>query len=109
MATNALALEIEGVPFVRQESGFCGPASLAAVMTYHGEPTDQKTVAAAVYSEKLQGALITDLERYAREAGFGTASGRGTAERTVFALVHPEPVPRFKSPGRAGRGRFARR
>ncbi|MBK7552851.1 MAG: C39 family peptidase [Syntrophaceae bacterium] len=55
MVSNALALEIEGVPFVRQESGFCGPASLASVMTYHGVPTDQKTVATAVYCAKPRG------------------------------------------------------
>ena len=92
LASNALALEIEGVPFVRQDSGFCGPASLASVMTYYGVPTDQKMVGRAVYSEKLQGALITDLERYAREAGFETASGRGTAERLKAELDRGRPV-----------------
>jgi len=80
LASNALALEIEGVPFIRQESQFCGPASLASVMTFHGVPEDQKKIGAAVYSEKLQGALITDLERYARQKGFETKSGQGTVE-----------------------------
>ena len=92
LASNALALEIEGVPFVKQDSGFCGPASLASVMTYYGVPTDQKTVGKAVYSEKLQGALITDLERFAREAGFETASGRGTVDKLKAQIDRGRPV-----------------
>lgn len=92
MASNALALEIEGVPFIKQDSRFCGPASLASVMTYYGTPTDQKAVAGAVYSEKLQGALITDLERYAREAGFETKSGRGTPEGLKTEIDRGRPV-----------------
>jgi predicted double-glycine peptidase len=91
-AWNALALEIEGVPFIRQDSQFCGPASLASVMTYHGMPTDQNTVGKAVYSEKLQGALITDLERYARQKGFETKSGRGTVEELKTDLDRGRPV-----------------
>jgi ABC-type bacteriocin/lantibiotic exporter with double-glycine peptidase domain len=92
LASNALALEIEGVPFIRQDSQFCGPASLASVMTFHGVPEDQKTIGAAVYSEKLQGALITDLERYARQKGFETKSGRGTAEELKTELDRRRPV-----------------
>jgi ABC-type bacteriocin/lantibiotic exporter with double-glycine peptidase domain len=92
LASNALALEIEGVPFVKQDSQFCGPASLASVMTFHGISEDQKTVGAAVYSEKLQGALITDLERYARQKGFETKSGRGTMEELKAEIDRKRPV-----------------
>jgi len=92
LASNALALEIEGVPFVKQDSQFCGPASLASVMTFHGVSEDQKTIGAAVYSEKLQGALITDLERYARQKGFETKSGRGTAEELKAEIDRKRPV-----------------
>ena len=92
LASNALALEIEGVPFIRQDSQFCGPASLAAVMTFHGSPVDQKTIGAAVYSDKLQGALITDLERYARQKGFETKSGRGTVEELKAEMDRKRPV-----------------
>ncbi|HNZ35620.1 MAG: C39 family peptidase [Pseudomonadota bacterium] len=92
MASNALALEIEGVPFIRQDTRFCGPASLASVMAYYGAPTDQKTVASSVYSEKLQGALITDLERYARSAGFETRTARGTEEGLKAEIDRGRPV-----------------
>jgi len=92
LASNALALEIEGVPFIRQDSQFCGPASLASVMTFHGVPEDQNTIGAAVYSEKLQGALITDLEKYARQKRFETKSGRGTVEELKAEMDRKRPV-----------------
>ncbi len=92
LASNALALEIEGVPFIRQDSQFCGPASLASVMTFYGVHEDQKKIGAAVYSEKLQGALITDLERYARQEGFETKSGQGTVDGVKTELDRGRPV-----------------
>ena len=92
LTSNALAFEIEGVPFIQQDSQFCGPAALASVMSYYGAPVDQKTIGSKVYSEKLQGALITDLERYARDAGFQTRSGQGTVEGLKEEIDRRRPV-----------------
>ncbi len=92
LTSNALAFEIEGVPFIQQDSQFCGPAALASVMSYYGAPVDQKVIGSKVYSEKLQGALITDLERYARDAGFETSSGRGTVEGLKAEIGRRHPV-----------------
>jgi len=87
---------IPGVPFVMQDSQYCGPASLSSVLSHYGDPLDQKTIGKAVYSPKLQGALITDLENYARGRGFETKLGRGrpadikdfvSAGRPVIVLV----------------------
>jgi hypothetical protein len=65
-AGNANAIEIEGVPFVKQETRFCGPAAHSSVMAYYGLPIDQQRIGKAVYSEKIKGSMITDLEDYAR-------------------------------------------
>jgi ABC-type bacteriocin/lantibiotic exporter with double-glycine peptidase domain len=92
LTSNALAFEIEGVPFIQQDSQFCGPAALASVMSYYGAPVDQKIIGSRVYSEKLQGALITDLERYARDAGFETNSGRGTVGGLKAEIDRRRPV-----------------
>jgi ABC-type bacteriocin/lantibiotic exporter with double-glycine peptidase domain len=92
LTSNALAFEIEGVPFIQQDSQFCGPAALASVMSFYGAPVDQKVIGSKVYSEKLQGALITDLERYARDAGFETHSGRGTVEGLKEEIDRRRPV-----------------
>ncbi len=92
LTSNALASEIGGVPFIRQDSQYCGPAALASVLSYYGAPVDQKVIGSRVYNEKLQGALITDLERYARDAGFETKSGRGTVEELKAEIDHGRPV-----------------
>jgi ABC-type bacteriocin/lantibiotic exporter with double-glycine peptidase domain len=92
LTSNALAFEIEGVPFIRQDSQFCGPAALASVLSYYGTPVDQKIIGSRVYSEKLQGALITDLELYARDAGFETNSGQGTMEGLKTEINRRRPV-----------------
>jgi ABC-type bacteriocin/lantibiotic exporter with double-glycine peptidase domain len=99
IASNALAFEIEGVPFIKQDSQFCGPAALASVMTYYGASTDQKVIGSRVYDEKLQGALITDLERYAKDAGLETASGRGTIGELKAELDRRRPVIVLVDPG----------
>ncbi len=71
---------IEGVPFVRQESRFCGPAALSSVLAYYGRDVDQGTIAQAVYCEGLKGSLVTDLETYARERGFRTRLAQGVID-----------------------------
>ena len=68
---------IHDVPFVMQDSQYCGPASLSSVMSYYGDPLDQKTIGEKVFIPKLKGALITDLENYSRSRGFSTKLGRG--------------------------------
>lgn len=60
------------VPFVKQRDQFCGPASLSSVLAYYGVNVAQEEIGERVYSPKLKGALITDLENYAKEKGFKT-------------------------------------
>lgn len=91
-SAEAGSLEVEGVPFVKQESHWCGPASLASVFAYYGISIDQNTIARDVYTAKLDGALITDLENYARSQGFQTRLGQGTDEIVKAALREKRPV-----------------
>ncbi|MCU0577415.1 MAG: C39 family peptidase [Desulfobacterota bacterium] len=86
------SIGIEGVPFVRQDSHWCGPASLASVLGYYGLATDQDAIAEAVYTDKLKGALISDLENFARAQGFQTRLGQGTAEDIRAVLRAKRPV-----------------
>jgi ABC-type bacteriocin/lantibiotic exporter with double-glycine peptidase domain len=86
------AFEIQGVPFVRQESHWCGPASLASVLAYYGCPDGQQTIAQAVYTDKLKGALITDLENYSVSRGFQTRLSRGTSDDLKASLRQRRPV-----------------
>jgi ABC-type bacteriocin/lantibiotic exporter with double-glycine peptidase domain len=84
--------EIQGVPFVKQESLFCGPASIESVFAYYGLAIDQGTIAKEVYTEKLQGALITDMQNYARAQGFQTRLDQGTMDTLKTLVKTGRPV-----------------
>lgn len=68
------------VPFVKQRDQFCGPASLSSVFSFYGIFLSQEAIAERVYSPKLKGALITDLENYARSLGLKAETRQGTLE-----------------------------
>lgn len=92
IAATAATHVIEGVPFVKQDSQYCGPASLSSVLSYYGDPVDQQAIGRDTYCEKLKGALITDLENFARNRGFKTRSERGTLEDIRSAVSKGMPV-----------------
>lgn len=86
------SFEIQGVPFVKQDPHWCGPASLASVLAYHGARTDQASIAKTVYTDKLKGALIVDLQNYADALGFRTRLGQGTMDDIKVFLRENKPV-----------------
>lgn len=92
LSASTGAYQIDGVPFVKQETLYCGPASLASVMAYYGRAVDQHTIADSVYSEKLGGALITDMENYAQKEGFHTELSQGTIDDIKDSLDKGRPV-----------------
>jgi len=92
LSASTGAYQIDGVPFVKQETLYCGPASLASVMAYYGRAVDQHTIADSVYLEKLGGALITDMENYAQKEGFHTELGQGTIDDIKASLDEGRPV-----------------
>jgi ABC-type bacteriocin/lantibiotic exporter with double-glycine peptidase domain len=92
ISADPVSYEIPGVPFVKQESFFCGPASLASVFTYYGLALDQGTIAKSVYTEKLDGALITDLQNYAQGQGLKTRLGQGTMDDLRSFVTEKKPV-----------------
>ena len=56
----------------------CGPATLAAVLTFYGTAVDEDDIARAIYSATARGVLLTDLAWYARSHGFATELRTGT-------------------------------
>jgi len=92
IAATAATHVIEGVPFVKQDTQYCGPASLSSILSYYGDPVDQQTIGKDTYCEKLKGALITDLENFARARGFRTRSVSGTLEDIQSAVSGGTPV-----------------
>jgi len=83
---------IEGVPFVKQTEYDCGPAALAAVLSFRGKAVDLERITASVYLPRLRGTLPMDLERYAKDEGFKTSSTAGTTTALKTAIVSNIPV-----------------
>lgn len=84
--------KILDVPFVKQHSQFCGPAALTSVFMYYGVQITQEEIGEKVYTPKLKGALISDLENYAKSKGFRTISGQGDVERIKSFINNNIPV-----------------
>ena len=77
LAQPLQAAELNGVPFVRQTPGACGPAALASVMAYYGTPVELEVIVRATYTPAFKGALVSDLENFARAWGFCTELKQG--------------------------------
>lgn len=75
-----LSFKLLDVPFVKQRDQFCGPASLSSVFAYYGIEISQEEIAKEVYDPRLKGALITDLESYAKRKGFKTLLKEGNLQ-----------------------------
>ena len=53
------------VPFRAQQPGTCGPAALAMVANYYGQPVAPSEIAAAIYLPAIHGTVTADLASYA--------------------------------------------
>ena len=91
IAGSAVGKIIE-VPFVKQHSQFCGPAALSSVFRYYGLEISQEEIGKKVYTPKLKGALISDLENFARSKGFKTISGQGNINKIKSFIDQGIPV-----------------
>ncbi|OPY15424.1 MAG: Peptidase C39 family protein [Syntrophus sp. PtaU1.Bin005] len=89
---SLLLIVINGVPFVKQEPLKCGPAALASVLMFYGHPESADDIATEVYSAKLRGTLISDMENFARSRNFKTALGQGTVDQLKQYLDAGKPV-----------------
>lgn len=76
-STPMSGVVIDGVPFVKQNDKFCGPAAMASVLEYYGDNVSQDEIAEKVYTPKLDGALISDMENFARDQGYRAETMNG--------------------------------
>jgi ABC-type bacteriocin/lantibiotic exporter with double-glycine peptidase domain len=83
---------IAGVPFVKQKDDFCGPAAMASVLEYYGKHTSQEEIAGKVYTPKLEGALISDMENFARDNGFQVETINGSIDKLEDTINEGVPV-----------------
>jgi hypothetical protein len=67
------AYRIIGVPFVPGDPGACGPAALASVLAFWGDPVTVQEIADALEVSSLAGVFPLDLARYAASRAPGAA------------------------------------
>jgi predicted double-glycine peptidase len=71
---------IEDVPFYRQETYQCGPASLAGVLNYWGVDVKPQDIAGEIFSKSARGTLNIDMVLYAQSKGLRAQYYRGNRD-----------------------------
>jgi len=80
------------VPFIAQQTGYCGPAALAMLANFYGQPVSQADIANAIYLPDIHGTLTTDLADYAKHFNLWTRQYRGTTTDIRQKLAAGVPV-----------------
>jgi hypothetical protein len=83
---------IPGVPFHPQTEYQCGPASLAGVLNFLGDPVTPEEIADAVFRKDLRGSVSLDLALYPRDRGFATRFWRGGVADLIAAVDAGTPL-----------------
>jgi ABC-type bacteriocin/lantibiotic exporter with double-glycine peptidase domain len=83
---------IENVPFVKQKDEFCGPAAMESVMRFYGQDINQEEIAEHVYTPKLGGALISDMENFARDIGYMAETRNGDINALISVIDQGIPA-----------------
>jgi predicted double-glycine peptidase len=83
---------ITKMPFFPQEDYQCGPASLAAVLTYRGATVTSDGIAAEIFSGSARGTLDMDMVFYAEGKGLKVKRYAGTPEDIRRNIVSGNPL-----------------
>ncbi|HKJ70232.1 MAG TPA: PA2778 family cysteine peptidase [Gammaproteobacteria bacterium] len=89
---------VSGVPFYAQEAHYCGPASLAMVLSRAGAAVSQDDVAPQVFTPGKEGSFRTDLLAAARRRGYLALTVRGMRD-LLAELASDHPVLVFQNLG----------
>ena len=65
---------IDGVPLIKQQHNYCGPATLAALLQFNGEKTTQDDIGKCVYDPVGCATNGADMLLYARDKGYAAYS-----------------------------------
>lgn len=83
---------IGGVPYLRQQREYCGPATLAMVFKYYNVHIPQEELAGEIYRKELDGALNLDMLIAARKHGFGAHTPEGSLRALKEYIAREIPV-----------------
>jgi ABC-type bacteriocin/lantibiotic exporter with double-glycine peptidase domain len=80
------------VPFIRQKTDFCGPASLAMILNFWGVDITQDEIAQEIYSPELKGALSIEMVLYAAQKGFEAEMYNGSLQDLKYRIKAGFPL-----------------
>jgi|SRR3990167_1517338 len=83
---------ITQIPFFPQDDYQCGPASLAAVLTYRGAAVTPTGIAAEIFSGSAMGTLDMDMVFYAEGKGLKVKRYAGTPEDVRRNIDNGNPL-----------------
>jgi len=88
---------IAGVPFVPGDPGACGPAALASLLAFGGDPVSADDIARAVHVPSLFGVLPMDLAQFAnaRTPRVVAAATAGSSDWLYRELRADHPIVAF--------------
>ncbi|WP_439155705.1 PA2778 family cysteine peptidase [Yoonia sp.] len=89
---------VQGVPLIRQEAFYCGPASLAMVMQWAGHDVTQDDIAALAFSPGAEGTYLADMIGSARRKG-QLAVEIGDFDQLLSEVAAGHPVIVFQNLG----------
>lgn len=90
------AHQIEGMPFLQQTAGYCGPATLAMALSSQGQLTTPEEVGPLVYTPGLKGTFQEDMISAGRRQGFMTVKIQGM-ESLLAEIAAGHPVIVFEN------------
>lgn len=65
---------LSGVPYIKQMTNYCGPATITTVLKYWQVDADQESVGKEVYDRSIKATNGADMMLYARKKGFSSYS-----------------------------------
>ena len=80
------------VPFRQQTAYQCGPAALASILNYWGDPVTPEAISKAVFSPGARGTLTLDLYLFAKKEGYEVRQGALDLESVRDEIRSERPV-----------------
>ena len=84
--------EIESTPFYPQLDYYCGPATLAAMVNFHGQPVEPNDIASQIYVPDLKGSLQEEIVAAARQFNLIPVQLDGSLESLLREIASGNPV-----------------
>lgn len=86
------SFRIDGVPRIKQNTNYCGPAVVASALQHLGETITQETVGEAVYDPVQRATNGADMLYYARSKGYAAYSWNSSLEDAKRKISAGAPI-----------------